>query len=122
MSQNAKKTDQDLAYEVSLKIDGFSEPNLEMAKRLHEIITSANSSLRPRLWYGMPGYALSKSTPVLIFFREDKYMTFGLTESLTLAPKSGELSKLIPCAWFFTDLDNETEKSIYSIVRDLDLK
>ena len=37
----------------------------DIAARLHEVITEAAPDLRPRLWYGMPGYALAKKSPVL---------------------------------------------------------
>ena len=58
--------------------------------------------LKPRPWYGMPGYA--KDGPVLVFFRVDDYMTFGLTEKANFTIKDGAPDQLMPCAWFFTEL------------------
>jgi hypothetical protein len=54
----------------------------DVAARLHEITLGAAPHLEPRLWYGMPGYARTKRSPVLCFFRVDgdDYVTFGLTE------------------------------------------
>jgi len=43
----------------------------DVAARLHELITEAVPELVPRLWYGMPGYAKAKSSPVICFFRVD---------------------------------------------------
>jgi hypothetical protein len=90
----------------------------DVAARLHEIITEAAPHLKPRLWYGMPGYAKAKSSPVLCFFRvdADDYVTFGLTEKATLAPDPGAEHQLIGSAWFLTELDEPTEARIAEIV------
>ncbi len=71
--------------------------------------------LKPRPWYGMPGYA--KDGPVLVFFRVDDYMTFGLTEKANLTIEEGAKDQLMPSAWFLTDLDDATEAKIADIVR-----
>ena len=118
MTKANKKTDTELASEVAAKIEEFSQVNRPIARKMHGIITSANPKLKPRLWYGMPGYALSKSGPVLLFFREDSYMTLGITEALTLTPKPGAKHLLMPCAWFFTDIDHPTEAAIEKIVKE----
>ena len=55
-----------------------------MGERLHALIQRSVPELKPRVWYGMPGYALDG--PVLCFFRvDDRYMTFGLTEKVNLS-------------------------------------
>lgn len=106
--------------EVLAKIAQFSEENRPLAERMHQIITETAPSLHPRLWYGMPGYAKTKDSAVLCFFREDaKYMTFGLTESVDVTPKPDAPSKLMPCAWFFTDIDSSTEQQIAEIINDV---
>jgi len=90
----------------------------DVAARLHEVITAAAPDLEPRLWYGMPGYARSKSSPVICFFRvdADDYVSFGLTEKANLAPDEGASHKLIGSAWFLTELDQPTEARITEIV------
>jgi hypothetical protein len=90
----------------------------DVAARLHEVIMAAGPDLKPRLWYGMPGYARSKSSPVLCFFRvdADDYVSFGLTEKANLAPDEGASHKLIGSAWFLTELDQATESRIAEIV------
>jgi hypothetical protein len=108
------KTGEELQQEVLEKIEQFSEVNKPLAKRMHELFMQANPKLHPRLWYGMPGYATSKDGPVLVFFREDKYMTFGFTETVPFTAKDGTL---MPCAWFFTELDNATEQKVIQIVQ-----
>lgn len=99
--------------EVLEKLTQFSEARRPAAERMHAIIMEADPTLRPRLWYGMPGYAKTKDSAVLVFFREDeKYMTFGFTENVDV-----DASSLTPCAWFFTDLDDTAEKQIAEIVK-----
>ncbi|MGV3758341.1 MAG: DUF1801 domain-containing protein [Actinomycetota bacterium] len=90
----------------------------DVAARLHEVITEAAPDLAPRLWYGMPGYARSKSSPVICFFRvdADDYVTFGLTEKANLAVDEGAGHQLIGSAWFLTELDGPTEARIAEIV------
>ncbi|MYD10591.1 MAG: DUF1801 domain-containing protein [Chloroflexi bacterium] len=87
-------------------------------QRLHDIIMAAAPALKPRLWYGMPGYALGRSKPVLVFIRRDDYVTFGLTEKANLPLDAGAPDKLIPNAWFLkAELDAATEARVAEIVR-----
>lgn len=90
----------------------------EVAARLHEIVMAAAPHLEPRLWYGMPGYAKAKSSPVICFFRvdADDYVTFGLTEKANLSPDAATGHKLIGSAWFLTELDGPTEARLAEIV------
>ena len=93
-------------------------PFHEVARRLHEVIVATAPELEPRLWYGMPGYAKTKSSPVICFFRvDDGHMTFGITEKANLAPEPGARDHLIGSAWFVTGLDEATERRIADIVR-----
>ena len=78
MSTRKAKKDADNLAAVLEKIAAWREPYNAIGERLHEVVTKANPDLKPRTWYGMPGYA--KDGPVLCFFRVDDYMTFGLTE------------------------------------------
>ncbi len=111
------KTSEELRDEVLTKLTTFSDKNRAIAQRMHELFMEANPTLQPRLWYGMPGYAKSKDSAVLVFFREDEYMTFGLTENAHLAVAQDATDQLMPSAWFFTELDTSTEQKIVSIVQ-----
>ncbi len=105
---------------VLAKIAQFSEKNRPLAEKIHQLITKADPTLRPRLWYGMPGYAKTKDSAVLYFFREDdKYMTFGFTEAVNVTPEKGTEDLLVPCAWFFTDLNDASAAKIKEIVRSI---
>lgn len=103
--------------EVLAKIDAMPDHVRPIMQRMHELITQAAPDLKPRIWYGMPGYAVSSSSPVLIFFRKDELMTLGISEKAKLQPAGGEDGLLMPCAWYFEDLDDTTEKRIADIVR-----
>ena len=102
--------------EVLEKIAAMPEPYRGMGERLHALIRRSAPELKPRVWYGMPGYALDG--PVLCFFRaDDRYMTFGLTEKVDLSVEEGAPNQLMGCAWFFTELDDATEAGLSEIVR-----
>jgi hypothetical protein len=100
---------------VKEKITAMPDPYREMGERLHEIILSSDPALKPKVWYGMPGYA--KDGPVLCFFRVDDYMTFGLTEKANFSLEDDATDKLMPSSWFFTELDDATAEKIATIVR-----
>ena len=108
------KTDEDVVRDKIAELPAFRD----VASRLHEIIMKAAPELKPRLWYGMPGYAKSKSSPVICFFRvdADDYVSFGLTEKAALAPEEGAPHKLIGSAWFLTEIDEPAEARIVDIV------
>lgn len=86
-------------------------------QRMHEIIVEAAPDLKPRIWYGMPGYAKSASSPVLVFIRNDERMNLGVSEKANFAPAGGRDGLLMPCAWYFEDLDGTTEKRVAEIVK-----
>lgn len=86
-------------------------------RRMHDVIMAAAPALKPRLWYGMPGYALGRSKPVLVFIRKDDYLTFGLTEKANLLIDEDVPHQLTPSSWFLTGLDAATEARMAEIVR-----
>ena len=110
-----KPTDEDAVTTKIAELPAF----VDVAKRLHEVIMEAAPQLQPRLWYGMPGYALSKKSPVLCFFRvdDDKYLTFGLSEHAHHEPDPSSGHQLMTSAWFVTELDEPTEEQVADMVR-----
>ena len=105
------------AQDVLAKIEKFSDSYRSTALQLHEIITTAAPGLYPRLWYGMPGYALDPQGPVVLFFREDKYISFGFTENTNLTEIGNPNEELVEVAWYFTKLSSDVESKIADIVR-----
>ncbi len=117
MAKAATKSS-DGAAEVLEKIAAMRAPYRAMGERLHKLILESAPALQPRVWYGMPGYATAKSSPVLCFFRVDEtYMTFGLTEKAQHATDAGAKDQLMASAWFFNGLDVATEARIAAIVK-----
>ncbi len=89
-----------------------------VAERLHELIMETVPDLEPRLWYGMPGYAKSKSSPVLCHFRvDDGLMTFAITEKADLTPPPDATTQLVESAWFVNGIDEATEARIVDVLR-----
>ena len=115
MSSRKAKKDADNLAAVLEKIPQMFKTRASLGMRLHEIIIEANPNLKPKLWYGMPGYALNG--PVLVFIRMDDYVTFGLTEKANLPIDDDAPDKLIANAWFLTELDEATEARIADIAR-----
>ena len=115
----SKKSDKDADNLAAVldKIPQMFGDQTAIGQRLHDIIMEANPKLKPRLWYGMPGYALGRSKPVLVFIRKDDYVTFGLTEKANIFIEELATDKLRPNAWFMTELDAATEARIADIVR-----
>ena len=113
-SKTAKK-DADNLQAVIEKIPQMFGEDQAAGLRLHEIIMAAAPELKPRLWYGMPGYALKG--PVLVFIRKDDYLTFGMTEKANISLDADATDQLIPNAWFLHELDEATEARIAEIVR-----
>ena len=103
--------------QVLATIDAMDEPVRRVMRRMHEVIVAAAPDLKPRIWYGMPGYAASASSPVLVFFRHDERMSLGVSEKAAFRPAGGEDGLLMPAAWYFEDLDDVTERRVAEIVR-----
>ena len=114
-----KKADKDADNLAAVleKIPQMFGEDANIGLRMHDIILEAAPKLKPRLWYGMPGYARGRSKPVLLFFRKDEYITFGLNEKANLTVAEDAPDKLIPGSWYLTELDAPTEARIAEIVR-----
>lgn len=110
-------TSEDLMNEVLEKITYYTRNGFPEAKRLHEVIMATNPTLTPRLWYGMPGYAKTKDSAVLVFFRKDIFISFGFTESVDIAKMAADTPSCIPSAWYITKLDDRAEAKVAEVVR-----
>ncbi len=118
MTSKSAKKDADNLAAVLEKIPQMFGADADSGRRMHDIIMGAAPALKPRLWYGMPGYALGRSKPVLVFIRKDDYLTFGLTEKANLPIDEDAPDQLIANAWFLkSELDAATEARMAEIVR-----
>lgn len=110
------KDEKNLAQVID-KIEKMEEPERSVVQRVHEVIVAAAPTLKPRIWYGMPAYALSASTPALVTLRNDERVNLALTEKVALLPAGGSDGTLMPAAWYLETIDEPTEKRIAEIVR-----
>ncbi len=95
----------------------MDEPERSVMLRVHKVILGTGPELKPRIWYGMPAYAMSASTPALLSLRNDERMNLSLTEKAAFRPAGGPDGLLMPAAWYFETIDETTEKRIAEIVR-----
>ncbi|MGP4058967.1 DUF1801 domain-containing protein [Mycobacterium sp. 4D054] len=114
----SSKDEKNLAQVID-KIEKMDEPRRSTMRRVHEVIMAAAPALKPRIWYGMPAYARSASTPVLITLRNDERMNLALTEKAPFRPAGGDEGQLMPAAWYFETVDDITERRIAEIVRSV---
>jgi len=105
--------------EVIDKISNMEEPRRAVMRRVHEVIVAAAPTLKPRIWYGMPAYAKSASTPALISLRNDERLNLAVTEKAAFRAAGGADGALMPAAWYFETVDEATEKRIVEIVRSV---
>lgn len=99
------------------KIASMAEPRRSIMQRMHQLISDAAPELKPRIWYGMPGYAFHASSPILVFIRNDELMTLGISEKASLRPAGGHDGMLMPAAWYFEELDAAAEQRVAEIVQ-----
>ena len=99
------------------KIAKMDEPERSLVQRVHDIIMVAAPTLKPRIWYGMPAYAESASTPALVTLRNDERVNLALTEKVALRPGWGLDGTLMPAAWYFDTVDEAAAERIAEIVR-----
>ncbi len=103
--------------DVLAKIENFSDTYRETARELHELIMTSAPQLHPRPWYGMPGYSIKPDGAVVVFFREDKYISFGFTDSTNLSEIGRPEEGIVEVAWYLTKLDPRSRAKIEDLVR-----
>lgn len=75
------------AQDVLAKIAEMQDTDRTMAERVHAVITATAPALAPKLWYGMPAYALDGK--VLCYFQsaqkfKSRYATLGFSDQAQL--------------------------------------
>lgn len=100
---------------VLTKIAELPEPDRTMAKRIHQIVTSSAPALTPRLWYGMPAYAVDGK--VVCFFQagqkfKTRYSTLGFSDNANL-----DQGSMWPSAFALKELTAKEEVKIAALVR-----
>lgn len=86
-----------------------------MAERVHAVVTACAPVLAPKLWYGMPAYALDGK--VVCFFQsaekfKARYATLGFSDQANL-----DEGTMWATAFALTELTAEVEARIGALVK-----
>ena len=108
-------TKADVTSAVLAKIAAMPATDRAMAERVHAIITATAPELSPRLWYGMPAYALNGN--VVCFFQDaqkfkSRYATLGFSDKAKL-----DEGNMWPTAFALAKLTAADEAWITALVR-----
>jgi uncharacterized protein YdhG (YjbR/CyaY superfamily) len=113
----ARKGDEkaDGESDVLAKIVEMKPDDRAMGERLHAVITGSAPDLTPRLWYGMPAYALDGK--VVCFFQpagkfKSRYATLGFSDEANLDEGS-----MWANAFALTKMTAANEKKIGALVK-----
>ncbi|MFE6286641.1 iron chaperone [Streptomyces sp. NPDC057877] len=100
---------------VLARIAEMPEADRAMAERLHAVIKASAPDLAPKLWYGMPAYALDGK--VVCFFQSarkfsTRYATLGFSDKASL-----DEGAMWPTSYALRDLTPAEETRIAALVR-----
>jgi len=103
------------AAAVLAKIAEMAGPDRALAERVHAVVMAAAPSLAPRLWYGMPAYALNGK--IVCFFQDAakfkyRYATLGFQDGAHI-----DDGTMWPTAFALTDLSAADEARIAVLVK-----
>ncbi|MFD0898981.1 iron chaperone [Actinomadura sediminis] len=101
--------------DVLAKIAEMREPDRALAERVHAIVTENAPVLAPKLWYGMPSYALDGK--VVCFFQsadkfKARYATFGFNDAAKL-----DDGPMWATSFALTEVTPEVERRIADLVK-----
>ncbi|MGY1433622.1 iron chaperone [Streptomyces reniochalinae] len=101
--------------DVLAKISEMRDSDRAMAERVHAVVTSSAPSLAPKLWYGMPAYALDGK--IICFFQsaakfKARYATLGFSDQAKL-----DEGTMWPAGYALTAVTPETEARISALVK-----
>ncbi|MBQ1163012.1 DUF1801 domain-containing protein [Streptomyces sp. A73] len=101
--------------DVLAKIAEMPDADRILAERVHAVITANAPTLAPKLWYGMPAYALDGK--VVCFFQsaakfKARYATLGFND-----PAKLDEGSMWATAFALTEVTAEVEERIAALVR-----
>ncbi|MFD3442699.1 iron chaperone [Streptomyces sp. NPDC058685] len=103
------------ARDVIAKIAEMQESDRIMAERVHAVITDSVPALAPKLWYGMPAYALDGR--IVCFFQsaekfKARYATLGFSDQAKL-----DEGTMWAAGFALTEVTPEVETRIAALVK-----
>jgi len=113
--RGARADEADGESEVLAKISEMPEPDRVRGERLHAVIMASAPALSPRLWYGMPAYAMDGKMvchfqPAQKF--KTRYATLGFSDEARL-----DDGAMWPVAFAITELTADEEARIGALVK-----
>ena len=101
--------------DVLAKIAEMDDSDRAIAAGVHALVTTAAPELTPRLWYGMPAYAIDGK--LLCYFQaakkfKSRYATLGFSDQASLDDGS-----LWPVVYALPELTAANEKRISALIR-----
>ncbi|MEU7743108.1 DUF1801 domain-containing protein [Nonomuraea sp. NPDC049158] len=101
--------------DVLAKIAEMRESDRIMAERIHTVITASAPALAPKLWYGMPAYALDGK--IVCHFQsaakfKTRYATLGFSDQANLDDGS-----MWAAGFALTEVTAEVEAQISTLVK-----
>ncbi|MFI6604321.1 iron chaperone [Nonomuraea sp. NPDC050536] len=101
--------------DVLAKIAEMQDSDRIMAERVHAVITAAAPALEPKLWYGMPAYALDGK--IVCHFQsaekfKSRYATLGFSDQAKL-----DEDPMWAVAFALTEVTAEVEAQIGALVK-----
>ncbi|MEV5973754.1 DUF1801 domain-containing protein [Streptomyces sp. NPDC051921] len=103
------------AQDVLEKIAEMQDSDRTMAERVHAVVTATAPVLAPKLWYGMPSYALDGK--VVCFFQsaekfKARYATLGFSDQAKL-----DDGPMWAAGFALTEVTAEVEARIAALVK-----
>ncbi|MFF2198364.1 iron chaperone [Streptomyces sp. NPDC058157] len=103
------------AQDVLSKIAEMGDADRAMAERVHAVVTATAPVLAPKLWYGMPAYALDGR--IVCFFQcaekfKARYATLGFSDQARL-----DDGAMWAAGFALTEVTPEVEERIAALVR-----
>jgi uncharacterized protein YdhG (YjbR/CyaY superfamily) len=101
--------------DVLAKIGEMPDSDRIMAERVHAVITASAPALAPKLWYGMPAYALDGK--IVCFFQSaekftSRYATLGFND-----PAKLDEGAMWATSFALTEVTAEVEARIAALVK-----
>ena len=114
-AKESKRSKGDGEADLLAKIAEMTEPDKNMAERIHAIVKAAAPELDCKTWYGMPAYA--KGGKVICFFQsaakfKARYATLGFSEDAKL-----DDGNMWPAAFALLKLTSAEEARITALVK-----
>jgi len=114
-AKESKRSKGDGEADLLAKIAEMTEPDKNMAERIHAIVKAAAPELDCKTWYGMPAYA--RGGKVICFFQsaakfKARYATLGFSEDAKL-----DDGNMWPAAFALLKLTSAEEARIAALVK-----